>query len=312
MAITLTPQWLIDNVALPRNPNSFKYTFDKVNATYEKQADGRQIRISAPKLQTAIDIVLTWKYAPRRIIRSILQYCNRTTIEFDQPHIITITGIQPPLIIKGWFDTPEITMSQENVTSRVGEGGTFQDLQLTLRSDAFGFQSANFIPTGSSAIYATIASNFGGIIGNSLDYLPASQWDGVSYWQQPFASSTNMTIWNLGDQQWYPMIQINGPFTSFTLIQNSIKLSYAAQLVQFLWTGGAVASGNAVIYDMMQNRCYLVTASGTVNTEVYTYALQTTGDNLPFGYYPGLVVGSNSFSILATGSFTAATNIDFS
>jgi hypothetical protein len=308
MAIKLAPVWSIDGTPMARNPDSFKYNIDKANVTYEKQADGTQKRIAAPRLQTAMDVTLTWKFAPRRVIRNIIQYCNQIYPSPGPARTIKIDGIQPALVLKAWFDTPQIEMSKENVTSRIGEGGTFQDLTLTLRTDGVGFQSLNFVPTGSSATFQNVASAFGGVIGNTLDYLPI--WDGTSYWDRFFASSTSMTIWNLGDQEWNPTIRINGPFSTFGLTETSTNVDGTNQGVQFLWTGASVASGSAIIYDTLQNRCY--TLIGSTQTEVYTFAVRTVADGQPFGFWPGLLVGTNSFVASATGSFTAATTIDFS
>lgn len=311
MSLQLAPTWAVDGVALPRNPTSFSMKWDKVNATYEKQAAGNQLRISAPRLQTAIDITLAWKYAPRRVVRAITQYCNQVYPLPGKAHVLTLDGIQPAMVIECWFDTPQIDISQDNFTTRVGEGGTFQDLTITAKSDGKGLQSFNFVPTGSTATSANIASAFGGAIGNYLDYLPA--WDGMSYWQKPIASSTMMTIYNLGNQEWNPSILINGPFATFGLTELSSDVDGTGQGVQFLWTGGTIASGNAILFDTFQNRCYAVVASGstTLTTEVYTFALQTVSDGQPFSYWPGMIVGSNSFQASATGSFSAATNIDF-
>ncbi len=308
MAIKLGPTWSANGVSLARNPDSFKFVWDKVNATYEKQADGQQKRVQAPKLQTAMDMTLTWKFAPRRVVRNILQYCNQQYPLPGSSIIIGVDGIQPALIIKGWFDNPELEMSKENYTTRTGEGGTFQDLTVTLKTDGKGFQSLNFVPTGSSATPANVASAFGGPIGNYLDYLPL--WNGTSYWNQPFASNTNLTIYNLGDQEWFPIIRINGPFSTVGLTELSSNVDGTTNGVEFLWKGSPVASGTSILFDTFQNRCY--TLVGSTQTEVYTYAIQTVSDGLPFGFWPGMVVGSNSFNASATGSFTAATNIDFS
>ncbi len=308
MSVKLGPTWSVNGVSLARNPSSFKYAWDKANVTYEKKADGSQTRIQAPKLTTAMDITLTWMYAPRRVIRDVLQQCNQF-YPFPAPSVIIgIDGIQPPLVVRAWFDTPSIEMSKEIVTTKFGEGGTLSDLTMTLRSDGKGFQSLNFVPTGSSVTPSTVASMFGGPIGNSLDYLPL--WNGTSYWKQPFASSTNMTIYNLGDQEWWPTIKVNGPFTTFGLTEFQANVDGTSQGLEFLWTGSAIASGNAILFDTFQNRCY--TMIGTTTAEVYTFAVQTRSDGQPFGFWPGLIVGSNSFNASATGALTAATTIDFS
>jgi len=310
MAIKLTPTWQVDGVSLARNPDSFKIGWDKANVTYEKQADGQQRRVQSPKLHTAADMTLTWKYAPRRVVRDILQYCNQAYPLPGPSKIVTIDGIQPALMVRAWFDSPELEMSKEIVTTKTGEGGVLQDLTLTLRTDGKGLQSLNFVPTGSSATPSNVASAFGGPIGNYLDYLP--KWNGTSYWKQVFASNTNMTIYNLGDQEWWPTIAVNGPFSTFGLTETYANVDGTGQGVEFLWTGSPVASGTSILFDTFQNRCYTLVASTMVQTEIYTFTIQTKSDSQPFGFWPGLIVGSNSFNASSTGSFTAATTIDFS
>jgi hypothetical protein len=308
MALKLSPTWAVDGVALSRNPDSFIYQFDKANVTYEKQAAGNQLRIQAPRLTTAIDVTLTWKLAPRRVVRNILQYCNNSYPLPGSPHTITIDGIQPALVLKGYFDTPKLEMSKDNLSTKTGEGGTLQDLTMTIRSDSKGFQSLNFVPVGSSSTPAQVQGSFGGQIGNYLDYLP--KWDGASYWTQPFASSTTMTVYNLGNQEWLPVVKIDGPFSTFSMTELNSDVDGTGLGVKFLWTGSPILTGQGVFFNTFQNRCY--TQIGSSLTEVFTFVLQTVSDGQPFGYWPGMVVGSNSFVVSATGSFTNFTLVDFS
>ncbi len=311
MSSNLRTTWTVNGVSLARNPDSYSMTWDKANVTYEKQADGSQRRIHAPRLQTAVDMTLTWKFAPRRVVRSIMQQLNQSYPLPGFASVLGIGGIQPDLVCKCFFDTPKLEMSKDNLSTKTGEGGALQDLTVMLRSDEKGFQSANFVPQGSSATPTNVASAFGGPIGNYLDYLP--KWDGVSYWQQSFASSSNITIYNLGDQEWNPFILINGPFSTFALTELFADVDGTGKGVQFLWTGAPVTNG-AIRYDTFQNRCYTVVPVGStsVTTEVYTFSLQTVSDGQPFSYFPGMLVGSNSFNASATGSFTSNTHIDFS
>ncbi len=307
MAITLAPVWQVDGKSLPRNPDSFQMKWDKANVNYEKQADGQQKRVQAPKLQTAFDYTLTWKYCPRRIIRAILQYCNQTYPLPGPSHSVTIDGIQPPLIIKCWFDTPEIMMSKDNYTTRTGEGGTFQDLTLNLRSDGRGFQSLYNVPVGTPS-QASVSAWFGGVIGNTLDNLPI--WNGIR-WYQSIASTNTFAVSNLGNQEWFPSIIFNGPFASVSLSQTTSDVDGTGKGVQFTWTGGSVTSGNYLLFDTFQLRCYTV-ASTNAKTEVYTFSVNTVSDSQPFGFWPGLIPGNNSFSTSASGSLSGATSVDFS
>lgn len=307
MAVILTPTWTVDGIALARNPTTWSIKWDKANVKYEKQADGQQLRVQAPKLQTSGDIVLTWQYATRRVLRSILQYCNQVYPLPGQSHTVLIDGIQPPLQFKGWFDTPETVMSKDNFTTRPGEGGSFIDINLTIRMDGKGLQS--YYPVSSSQTplaSQTVQQQFGGIIGNYLDCLPV--WNGQP-WNQPLGSSMTYNISNLGNQTWLPQIVISGPFASCTLAQ-FIDVDGTGKGIEFNWRGGSVTATQGIAFNMQQMRCYLL-ASGQLPQELYTFEVNTRSDHQPFGYWPGLLPGNNSFSTSASG-LGSTSSIDFS
>lgn len=298
MSMQLRTNWMIDGVAICRNPSDYSIKYDKVNASYEKQADGSQRRVQAPKLLTSGDITLTWKYAPRRVLRQILQYCNQRYPLPGQSHSILIDGIQPPMQVNGWFDTPAVEMSKDIYTTKTGEGGHFLDITLTVRMDGRGLQSYYTVPSSQTPVASSVvASQFGGVIGNALDYLP--QWNGQA-WNQPMASHGNYQISNLGNQEWFPQIIFNGPFASCTLVAFSADVDGTGNGVEFNWTGSTIASTMQVAFNTQSMRCFLL-ASGQLPVEVYTFQVNTHFDHNPFGFWPGMLVGLNNFSSTASG-----------
>lgn len=309
------PIWTVDGKAFPRNPDNYEIKWDKGNVSYEPQADGSELRVQSPKLMRGGDFTLSWNYADRRTIRFVSQFFNQAYPLPGQSHTIVVDGIQPALKINGWFDTPNAKMSKDIYTSKIGEGGTRHDFTASLRINGRGFVSQNTVPSASStpgssmiAVYsrAQIGAWFGGPIGNSLDNLPA--WSGYG-WNVVFASNSNFSVPNLGNQEWWPTIRINGPFATFYMAELWADVDGSGQGVLFSWTGSALAAGSYLLFQTQQLRCWTVV--GGVKTEVYTFSVTTPSDSNPFPYWPGMLPGDNPLGITSSG-MTGSSSVDFS
>ena len=292
---------------MPRNPSDYEFKWDDANVTYESMADGSQLRVQAPKLMKGADFTLTWKYANRRVIRFISQLCNQAYPLPGTAHKITVDGIQPPMQVYAWFDTPNAKMSQEIYSPKIGEGGTLHDFQVKCRTDGPGFRSLNPVPGASTTSSSQVAGWFGGVVGNAYDCLPA--WNGVQWIQHLSASTTSVNISNLGTQEWWPAVRFSGPFASMTATQQYADVDGTGQGVQFKWAGNPILLGQQVLFDLQRLRCWTI-ISGT-QTEVYTFSVSTASDGNPFPFWPGMSPGANGWS-LTVASQSASTMVDFS
>lgn len=306
MSLTLPPIWKIDGNPMPRNPDDFEFAWDKANVTYEPQADGTQLRVQAPKLLRGGDLTLTWSKADRRLGRFITQYLGQTYPLPGTPHQITMDGIQPPLQVFAYIDTPKMKMSKDIFTRKIGEGGVLQDLTVTLRLDGQGVRSLNVVPAASSTA-AQVKTWFGGAIGTAMDNLPL--WNGQQ-WKQALTGSDTLSISNIGNQLWWPKIRVLGPFSSFAMTEKYADVDGTGYGVTFTWKGPSVADGDYILFDSDKMRCWR-SVSGVLS-EVYTFEITTALDGQAFGFWPGISVGSNNMIVCTSAGVGADTAIDFS
>jgi len=300
------PVWKVDNVAFPINPDSYDFQFDDAQVAYEIQSDGTQIRVSAPFPLTAAKLILTWKLADRRLLNSIYKYFN-PQFPPTKWRTLLIDGIIPAMQCDVSFDTPQKTMSTDSFSRKLGEGGTRNDLKLTLRTRHNSFRSVTQIPNNTSGLSAAIiAAYFGGPIGNGVDGIPV--WAG-NYWNYIIsAGTTNRTIENLGTAWWNPQILISGPFTTLA-ITNPTDVDGTGEGIRFTWTGSPLVAGQTLLFDTETRRCW-VTTSG-VKVEVYSFTVTTVSDGNPYPIWPPYLPGLTTFSVVATG-YSGATSVDFS
>lgn len=301
--------WKLDGVALPRNPDSYDVKWDKANVSYEPQASGVQIRVAAPQLIGGADFTITFMDADGRTKNIIMQAFN--PMNFGLIHKLTIDGIQPAQQAFVYFDTPEKMMSKDIYTTKFGEGGTRNDLSLTLRMDRPYWRSLNNVSSSTAPLVTDVAASFGGAAGNGIDGIPV--WGGQAWNINAggvASGSVAKSISNLGTAPWSPVIRIHGPFTTAVLTQTYFDADGTGAGTAWSWTGAAVASGDYVLFDTYYKRTYL-SVSGALG-EVYTWKVYTIADSLPFSYWPPVPPGSaNPVSLVTTG-YGTNTALDYS
>ena len=302
-------QWTVDGIAMPRNPDNFEVNYDKANVNYVVNCDGSQTRVQAPKLICGADFVLYWSNSDRRLLNFIMQFHNPNYSSYVDPvHKILVDGIVPAQEALVYFDSPKKTYSKEVFTQKLGEGGMRQDLVLTLRMKDPFLRSVGLVPMGSSVAASSVAP-FVGPTGTPNDNLP--EWQGHA-WTVPVATtgaSTSAIIENLGTAYWQPTMRISGPFGSLTAQAGYADVDGTGMGVGFTWTGPMIPSGDYLLFDTAQRRCWQVHAG--VKSEVYTFEVITIADGFPYSFYPALNPGLNLFSFSAV-SATANTTVDFS
>lgn len=300
------PIWTVDGVALPRNPDKYDYKWDKASTTYEKMADGSETRVTTPQLISGADLVLTFSYADRKLHNALMQYFN-PTYPPGTPHKITVDGLLPAQQAYVFFDTPQKTMSQEVYTTKLGEGGTKNDLVINLRMQGPWMRSVSSVP-GTTPTAAQVAGWFGGPVGNGTDGIPVWQ---TNPWQVTVNSAAQVffNMENLGTAPWSPVIRINGPFTTISLRYN-IDIDGTGLFISFNWTGAALATGSYLLFDTATKRLW--TVIGGVKTEVYTFSYVTLSNGLPYPYVLPLSPGITNFTYYNATGYGAGTSIDFS
>jgi hypothetical protein len=284
--------WQVDGVALPRNPDSYDFKYDKANVTYLVYADGSQARVSAPRKLAGADFVMTWKSADRRTLSKVFTLLNNvppTTLRK-----VLLDGRVPAMQAWCYFDTPQQTMSSDVVDTRLGAGGTRNDLTLTARLDGPYLHSA--VPVPSGAVAGTMAP-FAGWLGSGQDGIPT--WNGNAY---NFAGSTGtVTLTNMGTAGWSPVILFSGAFATISMKATYFDADGTGQGVLFTWTGAALGAGDKMRFNT-DKKTVQSNIGGAGWNDVYTFTVTTVNDGLPFSYWPPAPSGNFSLTFANTGA----------
>lgn len=299
-------RWLINNVALVRNPDTFVRKADKANVTYAKMASGKQRRVSVPKLVSANDIEFGWKAADERLRTSIFALLNRQGAQVGISKI-EIGGKLPRRHIYAYIDTPEDTMSAELFgDSRVGQGAIRHDLKLFGRTDGPYDHSVAVVPQAPVSP-AYIISAFSGPTGsNAIDGLPTwngNPWNGVLP-----SGSLAIAVSNLGTTEWSPTIIFHGPFTTLSMTATYEDVDGTGAGVTFNYSGPAVAATDFVYFDTFNLRLYA--SVGGVLNEIYDFSVLAVSSNSPFPYFPPLQPGASTLTLACAGSDGVNTTYD--